>query len=419
MFVCVCNYVTSCRFLTANLQKKTKIPKPQPQKFTFSSYLCTPNHYFFGTDRHKQPSAMKKFLLLAAAAVMAAMNAQAQRLQVLDTEGNPVPYASVLDSKAEYIGITDLEGVLSDLKGAKDIVITHVAFKTKNVKPDGRDMVITLEDADFDMPEITVQPKPYIYVQTYYRMFFSSSEDGMYYYRAGMTDSSYDIAAKTVSGNTNVTTKAKYAILKTVFGMFGSMMDRYSQISPKSFEERMKERGKDAKVTFTQVAPGKQVISDYKGTIGSVTDDMQDHLRRYSYDSHQLFTHNLEASGKDKKLRKKMDRAERKMNREESDYYLYRIDDKGNYGPEDLVMFQNITSWDREDEGKTEHITIGMQVFTTQRAYVTKEELKQRKKDNKMKMNYANIRQFEHDHNIPALAPALQQKLDELWKSGD
>ena len=362
---------------------------------------------------------MKKFLLLAVAALMAATNVMAQRLQVVDADGNPVPYASVLNPKADYIGITDLEGVLADLKGEKDIIITHVAFKTKNVKPNGKDVVVTLEDADFDMPEITVQPKPYIYVQTYYRMFICSSVDGMYYYRAGLTDNSYDTTKKTVSGHTNMTSKAKYALLKTVFGAFGSLLDRYSQISSKSFEERMKERGKEAKLTFTEVAPGKQVITDFKGTIGSVTDDMTDHLRRYSYDSHQLFLHNLEATGKDKKLRNRMEKAERKMNREESDYYLYRIDDKGNYGPEDLVMFQNMTSWDREEDGKTEHVTVGMQVFTTDRAYVTKDELKQRKKDNKMKMTYANIRQFERDHNIPALAPAVQKNLDELWKVGD
>ena len=78
---------------------------------------------------------------------------------------------------------------------------------------------------------------------------------------------------------------------------------------------------------------------------------------------------------------------------------------------------QNMTQWDTEDDGKTEHIIIAMQVFSTDRAYVTKTELKDRKKANKMKLNYANIRQFERDHNIPALAPAVQQKLNELWKA--
>ena len=82
-------------------------------------------------------------------------------------------------------------------------------------------------------------------------------------------------------------------------------------------------------------------------------------------------------------------------------------------------MMQNMTQWDTEDDGKTEHIIIALQVFSTDRAYVTKTELKDRKKANKMKLNYANIRQFERDHTIPALAPAVQQKLNELWKADD
>ena len=359
---------------------------------------------------------MKKFLLIVAVVWMAATNALAQRLQVLDSEGNPIPYASVLNPQAEYIGITNLEGVVDDVKGAKDITITHVAFKTKNVKPDGKDVVVTLEDADFDMPEITIQPKPYIYVQTYYRMYFYSSEDGMYYYRAGLTDNTYDPAKKTIEGKTSVVTKAKYAILKTIFGMIGNMLDQYSQIKYGKFEDRLKNKAKAAKVQFKKVEPGRQIITDYKGTIGSVTDDMADHLRRYSYDNYQLILDNLEAESKEKKLRKKLESSEKKLNREETDYYLYRIDDEGNYGPEDLVMFQNMTAWDTEDDGKVEHIIIAMQVFSTDRAYVTKEELKERKKANKMKLNYANLRQFERDHNIPALAPAVQQKLNELWK---
>lgn len=363
---------------------------------------------------------MKKFFMVTAVALMAVINGWSQRLQVIDSEGNPIPYASVLNPDAEYIGITNLEGVVADLKGAEDIIISHIAFRTKILKPSGKDLVVTLEDANFDMPEIIVQPKPYIYVQTYYRMYFYSSDDGMYYYRAGLTDNTYDIAKKTVDGKTKVVSKAKYALLKTAFGMIGAMLDQHSQIKPKSFEERMKERGKAVKVEFKDVAPGKQIISDFKGTIGYVTDDMVNHLRRYSYNSHQFFLHKLEAEGKDKILEKKKKRGERRKNKEESDYYLYSIDDNGKYGPEDLVMFQNMSSWDySHDDDKTEHIIIGMQVFTTDRAYVTKEELKERRKANKMKLSYANIRQFELEHNIPAIAPAIQQKLNELWKVKD
>jgi len=359
---------------------------------------------------------MKKLLLMTAVIIMATTHTFAQRLQVVDTEGNPIAYASIMNPKAEYIGITNLEGVVADLKGEKEIIVTHVAFKTKTLKTNGKDMVITLEDANYEMPEFTVQPKPYIYVQTYYRMFFYSSEEGIYYYRVGLTDNTYDTTKKTVEGKTSAVTKAKNALLKTLLGMMTPAINQYSQIKVGKFEDRMMKRGKVAKVQFHEVGPGKQIITNYKGTIGSVTDDMTDHLRRYSYDSHKFHMDNLEAEGKEKKLRKKLERTERRMNREESDYYLYRIDDNGKYGPEDLVMFQNMTSWDTKEKDKTEHIIIAMQVFNTDRAYVTKNELKERQKANKIKMNYANIRQFEHDHNIPALTPAIQQKLDELWK---
>ena len=39
------------------------------------------------------------------------------------------------------------------------------------------------------------------------------------------------------------------------------------------------------------------------------------------------------------------------------------------------------------------------------------------RKDSALKMTYQNIRQFERAHHIPAIAPAIQQKLNELWKS--
>ena len=162
-----------------------------------------------------------------------------------------------------------------------------MAFKTKSLKPSGKDQVIVLEDADYDMPEITVQPKPYIYMQTYYRMYIYSSDEGIYYYRAGLTDNTYDPAAQTVKAKTEVVTKAKYAILKTIFAMFGSKINNFSQIKVKKFEDRMKESGKSVQLKFTDIAPGKQLITDCKGTIGSVTNDMGDQASPPTAEAHQ------------------------------------------------------------------------------------------------------------------------------------
>ena len=105
---------------------------------------------------------------------------------------------------------------------------------------------------------------------------------------------------------------------------------------------------------------------------------------------------------------------ERQKDRVDQDFVVYRIDEKGNYSPEDLVMMQAFTSY--YNTKKKCNTYIMFQLFTTDRAYVTKEELKQMKKDNKMKMTYQNIQKFERDHKIPALSPEFLNRIQEIVK---
>lgn len=356
---------------------------------------------------------MKKYLLCLAACLIA-IGAKAQKIEVVDTDGNGIPYASILTPDADYIGVTNLEGILSDAKGAKDITVSHVAFKTKRVKLDGKDVRITLEEADFSLEEITVEPKPFIYVQTYYRLYIHNEEDGIIYYRAGLTDNCYDPKKKVVTAKTSHISKAKMAIIKAIVGMLGSALDELSQIKAEKVEDRILKKGKLMGMTITDVAPGKKRIDDKWGTLGYITDDKDSGLRRFSYDFHKLFMHYLEAKGMDKELAKKKKRDEKKKNRTETDYSVYQIDENGNYGPEDFVMMEDLTNYDVEEDGKTVHSINGMQVYTIERAYVTKEELKLRKKQNKMKMTLQNIKQFEQQHNIPPLPASVQKAIDGL-----
>ena len=79
-------------------------------------------------------------------------------------------------------------------------------------------------------------------------------------------------------------------------------------------------------------------------------------------------------------------------------------------------MSQVSTSYDR---GKGDHAVptnILLQVFTVERAYVTKEELKQIKKENQMKMTYQNILEFERRNKIPVLPEVFQKRINEFVK---
>ena len=66
--------------------------------------------------------------------------------------------------------------------------------------------------------------------------------------------------------------------------------------------------------------------------------------------------------------------------------------------------------------GQGGHVVILFQKFTVDRAYVTKDELKQIKKANKMKMTYQSILDFERGHKIPAVSADLQKRISEIVK---
>lgn len=100
---------------------------------------------------------------------MTTMNVNAQRIQVVDSNGQGIPLVSVLTEDGIYIGKTDLDGVLSDVKGAKKVGLTHVAYKPKLVTvaslPNGR---VEMVDLNFNISEVVIKPKPYVYVEAPY-----------------------------------------------------------------------------------------------------------------------------------------------------------------------------------------------------------------------------------------------------------
>ena len=354
-------------------------------------------------------------LMMAALVMMTAMSVQAQKIQTVDKDGQPIPYASIFTETGDVVGTTGLDGILEDVKGAEVVSITHVAYKSKKVKV-GQGGRVTLEDADFDLPEITITKKPLVYVQTYYRMVYQSEGGNMpvYYYRAGVLNNSYDKKTKKVSTDEDHFSACNMGIFKSVLNTVLNAHIKKLSLKTEKIETRMKQKYKEIGLAFVPDGPLKQRITDKFGTIGSVTDNQGKGERRYSYDTHQLSQHKIQVTGSDKKKAKADKREERQKNRKDQDFTVYLIDEDGNYAPEDFVMQQGAASYD--DEKDNDHVNIMIQVFTVDRAYVTKDELKQLKKEKKMKMTYQNLQQLEHSHNIPALPAELQKRINEIVK---
>ena len=136
---------------------------------------------------------MKRVIQMVFVAIMVSISAQAQKIQVVDADGNAIPLVSVLTEDGVLIGTTDISGTLTDVKGATKVVLTHVAYKTQLVSvaslTDGR---VTMEDVDYGLAEVVVKPKPYLYTEYYYRAFLYIG-DSLRAYGGGIVPVAYEV----------------------------------------------------------------------------------------------------------------------------------------------------------------------------------------------------------------------------------
>ena len=138
---------------------------------------------------------MNKILFLAIC-LLVAISAEAQKLTVVDSDGNGIHLVTVLTEDGNMIGTTDLSGTILDVKGAAKVVLTHVAFKSKLVDMSAlQGGKVTMEDLDYSLAEIVVKPKPLIYVETFYRV-YGFADNSLRYYLAGIMPNTYDVEKK-------------------------------------------------------------------------------------------------------------------------------------------------------------------------------------------------------------------------------
>ena len=98
---------------------------------------------------------MKKTLVMVVVAMMTAISAQAQKIEVVGADGHGIPLVSVLTEDGNLIGTTDLNGVLADVKGAAKVAVTHVAYKPQLVT------VASLQNGRITMEDVGYSPEAF------------------------------------------------------------------------------------------------------------------------------------------------------------------------------------------------------------------------------------------------------------------
>ena len=356
--------------------------------------------------------------MLAAVAMMTAVSAMAQRIEVVDAEGNGIPLVSVTTEDGEFVGKTDLNGVLDGVKGAQKVGLSHVAYKPQLVTvaalQGGR---VTMEDLDYGLDEIVVTPKPYIIVEYYVRG-FRYIGDSLRAYGAGIIPVAYDIKNGYKPKTRNVNSMGVYAnkapgwhqaeIYNKTKGMCkhnkGSMTDKWVM------RDRVQE---EYGLSVTKDGANRWIVTNPKGKIGQIV-----HNGGRSYatlDAGRMQRYQDEKQGNQKLMKM---REERNYAYEYATIYRLPGDDDGDI-PDLARLVMEMDHWEfNSDKGRHRDIYYS---YVVTHYYGDEAEFKARSKELNQGHPYSNmtleeLQAYERQHNIPALSTSQLTAIQTLKK---
>lgn len=356
---------------------------------------------------------MKKYLFTLAAFLLTTLSAKAQKITVVDSEGNGIHLVTVLAEDGNLIGITDLSGTLLDVKGAKKVILTHVAYKSRLVDVASLQAgKVTMEDLDYGLAEIVVMPKPFIYVETYYRA-YAFANDSLRYYCAGILPNVYDKDKK----------KVKVGSYMVAYGDFGRNLDIRTTWSVRmqhlhggkihSCGAKDLQKGGEMSqkyfTTLTDEGKGRQRVSNPEGTVGFIETD-KDEIRM-TIDAAKMQMYRNKALGQNKLLKAR--------EKKEYDYKfneIFNLDEDGNATMADYVMSSDHWEWNGS-KGRMKFI---IESYAIEHAYIDAKDFKEKKKELKKKyetpMKLDELEALATSHGIPALTPSLCRAIEGLKK---
>ena len=337
-----------------------------------------------------------------------AMGAMAQKIQVVDKDGNGLPLVSVMTESGTYIGTTDLNGVLADVKGATKVAVTHVAYKPQLVTvaslQDGR---IVMEDIDYDLAEVVVKPKPYIYVEAFYRVYVYRN-DSLCYFLSGIMPNAFDVQKQKLETGSYMQAYSEYCSKMGAAITWGARAQslKAGQIPTGGVP---KKDGMMEKyfVTTDDSDPNHWVYSNPEGIVGQFV--RSGNTAKISLDAGRMQMYANKAKGQTKLLQK----------REDVDYQyqytrIYANNEEGEFSRINFIMDSD--HWEYND--KKSHVKFIIENYVTDHSYMDKEEWKAKKKE--MKETYGSsvsldkVEEYATSHNIPALSSSTRQAIKKL-----
>lgn len=305
----------------------------------------------------------------------------------------PVIYAHVINENGEFLGLTDTEGRLPDLKQSKTLNISHVAYNPVKVEVGNLPERIDMSPISFEIGEAVVQiPKPYcIRLTGFLRNYFlSSADDPVREYYDGITELYFFL--------NNSKKKPEWMDLVARDGKTGEMVasrkDNFVLLPEnKSYIEQVR----NSKRHSLEGTTNYQKIFSKKNVVGNITTDTLNHI----------ICTNFDHIAPDTVKNFNMLLAKFRFNEAKSSS-IYSYDDL-DYVSQSHLQYYSLSFRCKTRILKMNIDTRGVIDFRTAKAeYLTEEQYKQAKKNYKArkKSNYASmtseeLNQYIIDHHIP------------------
>ncbi|MBR1712698.1 MAG: hypothetical protein IJ722_04785 [Alloprevotella sp.] len=357
--------------------------------------------------------------MLAALLLLCSMPLAAQRVRVVDADGDGIALAAVRTSSGVLLGTTDLNGVLEDVKGHQTIYVSHLAYNPRTINvSDLKDGLITMEEREYDFAEAEVKSKEYFYTEVYYR-FYGYVNDSLRCYRAGIVPCAYDLKKKKITEKFGFYSYALFN-LKDVTWWEVRSADMIRGGIRGTPGETLLENGSWKKRYFLEKIPdGKDrwKIVNPRDTVGTLV--RENGFSMITMDAGRAQMYANEQYGEDRLLKRRQDKDYTYSYSE-----VYRIGEDGGVRHNDFVM--SLNHW--EHNGSKGRETYIVETTVTGTAYMTKDEFKQKRKEldalnsteNMFHMPLSDLEAYERSHNIPVMTDEVRRAVEKItrdrWK---
>lgn len=340
---------------------------------------------------------MGRLLLLILFSLCPICTLVAQKIQVLDGKNNPVAFAGIRSEDGSILGYTDIDGFLPDIQNQSVIYISHLAFSPTKVELDHvqngiirlKESVIALKEVDIKSPKVD-----YIHIRCFYRVCLSVAAE-IKFFDMGIAD--YFIDTKKKTEETHLLTNVNYSKLVYYDALESSIPP---ELGTTSTLEHLRA---DSSYAFSKENHHRQDILKLGNLVGRIVDEPENHLYRLELDREKIDSVNYKSYSKNGHMASR--------NLFSNTVCLFRRNAEQDYTS--MIDFISETNrWTQHSHTEKGQIDFVLDGYAIEKDYLTKKEMKKKKREKINEMTYQQLQQFRAAHQIPDMDEKLKKNIE-------